>query len=330
VALLLITRLERPSSNQPSPSSYTNPSLTRKRDPALRRLTLPFLLFPGLLPLALAGCSEGYSLNTYAAAAAQQQATVQRGVIIGLRPVQISADGTVGAAAGGAVGGVAGAQASGGPVTTALGAVGGALVGGIAGTAAEQAVADTNGWEYIVQETSGSLVSVTQTSKMALSVGLHVLVIDGKQARIVPDYTVQIAAAAPTAKVPKSAAGGTKPAMTKATQIAAASNVSTTTPLHVSPLPPAAGAAGPVQAAPGSVASGPTVPSAPRPASAAPAATPLAPSSTSGEAATPEAASNRSSATGTPSAGSTATSVQVAPGVSMSIPPVSSPSTATP
>jgi outer membrane lipoprotein SlyB len=296
----------------------------------LRRLTLPFLLFPGLLPLALAGCSEGYSPNTYAAAAAQQQATVQRGMIIGVRPVQISADGTIGAAAGGAVGGVAGAQASGGPVTTVLGAVGGALVGGLGGAAAEQAVADAKGWEYIVQETSGSLVSVTQTSKMALSVGLHVLVIDGKQARIVPDYTVQIVAAAPAAKVPKSAPGGTKPTMTKATQIAAASNVSTTTPIQVSPLLPAAGAAGPLPAAPVTTASGPTVPSAQRPASADPAAMPLAPSSASGKAATPEAASKRSSATGTPSAGSTATSVQVAPGVSISIPSVSSPSTATP
>jgi outer membrane lipoprotein SlyB len=286
----------------------------------LRCLTLPFLLFSGLLPLALTGCSEGYSPNTYAAAAAQQQATVQRGVIIGARPVLISADGTIGAAAGGAVGGVAGAEAAGGPVTTALGAVGGAVVGGIGGTVAEQAVADAKGWEYIVQETGGSLVSVTQTSKMALPVGLHVLVIDGKQARIVPDYTVQIAAASPAAAVPESAATRKKSAMTTATKTAAASNGSTATPIHVSPIPPAAGAAGPLQATPVTAASGPTVPSAPSPASADPAATPLAPSSTSGEAATPGAVSN----------GSSATSVQVAPGVSIPIPPVSSSSTATP
>jgi outer membrane lipoprotein SlyB len=286
----------------------------------LRRLALPFLLFPGLLPLALAGCHEGYSPNTYASTAAQQEATVQRGVIIGVRPVLITADGTIGAAAGGAAGGVAGAQASGGPVTSAFGAVGGALVGGIGGAAAEQAVADAKGWEYIVQETGGSLVSVTQTSKMALPVGQHVLVIDGKQARIVPDYTVQIAATPPAAKPP----------VTKATKTTAAPNVSTTTPIHVSPLPPAASAAGPVQAAPVTEASGPTVPSASSPASANPTATPLAPSSTSGEAATPEAVSNRSSSAGTPSAGSRATSVQVAPGEWISIPPLSSSSTATP
>ena len=296
----------------------------------MRRLVLPFFLFPGLLPLALAGCSEGYSANTYAANAAQQEATVQRGVIVGVRPVLISADGTIGAAAGGAAGGAAGAQLAGGPVTTALGAVGGAVLGGLGGAAAEQAVADAKGWEYIVQEADEKLVSVAQTSKIALPLGLHVLVIDGKQARIVPDYTVQIAAASPAAKVPESAAEGMKPAVTKVTKTAAASNGSATTPHQVSPLLPAAGAAGSLQAAPVTVASGPTVPSAPNPASAQPAAMPPAPSSTPGEAATPEAGRNRSSATGTPSAGSTITSVQVAPGVSISIPPVNSSSTAMP
>jgi outer membrane lipoprotein SlyB len=298
----------------------------------LRRLALPFFLFPGLLPLALAGCSEGYSPNTYAADAAQQEATVQRGVIIGVRPVLISANGTIGTAAGGAAGGVAGAQVQGSPLVTAVGAIGGALVGGIGGAAAEQAVADAKGWEYIVQITGSKLVSVTQTSKMPLPVGMHVLVIDGKeQARIVPDYTVHIAMASPSAPLRDSAAKGVKPAATKATtKTVAASNGSTTTPIHVSPLLPAGGAAGPVQAAPVAVASAPKVPSAPSPASAASAATPLVASSTSGEAETPEAVNNRSPATETPSAGSTATSVQIVPGASSSAPPVSSSSTAMP
>jgi outer membrane lipoprotein SlyB len=259
---------------------YNAPRLIRKRDPALRRLALPFLLLPGLLPLTLAGCSPGYSPNTYASVAAQQQATVQRGVIVGVRHVEISANGAIGAAAGGAVGGVAGAQASGGAVTTALGAVGGALVGGIAGTAAEQAVADTTGWEYIVQETKGALVSVTQTSKVALTVGLHVLVIDGKQARVVPDYTVQIAVAAP-ASVAKPAVEGKKP------DVATSANADATAPVFVSPLPPA-----PVNVA--GVASVAPV------ANAAPAAPPA-------KTPTPEAA------TVTPAAGSAVPPVQVAP-----------------
>lgn len=295
----------------------------------MRRLSLPLFLLPGLLPLILAGCSQGYSPNTYASNAAQEEASVQRGVIIGVRPVLISANGTVGAAAGGAVGGVAGAQVSGGPMVTALGAVGGALVGGIGGSAAQQAIADAKGWEYIVQESGDKLVSVTQTSKTALAVGLHVLVIsDTQQARIVPDYTVQVAASPPTANAPEPAAGGTKPAVTNATN--AASNSSASTLIVEGPLLPTADVAEPMPAAPVTVASGPVAAPVPSPASANPAATPVTPSSTPGEAATPAAASNKSSATATPSDGSAATSVQVVPGTPSSTPPVSFSSAATP
>lgn len=163
----------------------------------MHRKVLLFSLVYGLLPFILAGCKPGYSPNTYASTAAQEEAAVQRGVIIGVRQVTISASGAIGAATGGAAGGVAGSQVAGGPVATALGAIGGTLVGGIGGTVAAQAVADAKGWEYIVQESGEKLVSVTQTSKTPLAVGLHVLVIsDAQQARIVPDYTVQVATAA--------------------------------------------------------------------------------------------------------------------------------------
>jgi outer membrane lipoprotein SlyB len=205
----------------------------------LRRLALSLVLFPGLLPLILAGCKEGYSPNTYASSAAQEEAAVQRGVIIGVRQVLISADGTIGAAAGGAAGGAAGSQVAGAPLVTALGAIGGTLVGGVGGAAAAQAVADTKGWEYIVQETDNKLVSVTQTSKMPLPIGLHVLVIAGtQQARIVPDYTVQVAAAAPA---PKPAAPG-----------------SATLEINIDPVLPAASAAGALPGAPVTVTSDPT------------------------------------------------------------------------
>ena len=319
-------RLAEKQPGRPGPSvtarvstATLTPARPEKTDFTLSRLALPFFLFPGLLPLALAGCAEGYSPNTYAASAAQQAAPVQRGVIVGSRPVLISANGTVGAAAGGAAGGVAGAQLSGGPEVTAFGAIGGALVGGIGGAAAEQAVADAKGWEYIVQETGGNLVSVTQTSKVALPVGLHVLVIAGtQQARIVPDYTVQIAATSPAANAPAPVATGMKPAATNATDNAAASNGSTTTPAHVSPAPPAAGAAVPSQAASVTVASSAIAPPAASSATAPPAAS---------SAVAPPAPKP---ATATPSGGSAATSVQVAPKASSSTPPANSSSAATP
>jgi len=209
---------------------------------------LPFVLFPGLLTLA--GCSQGYSPNIYAADAAQEEAAVQRGTIIGVREILITPDGTIGAATGGAVGGVAGSQVGGAPVVTALGAIGGTLVGGIGGAAAAQAVGKTKGWEYIVDEEPGDkLVSVTQTSKTPLAVGAHVLVIDGsKQARIVPDYTVQVAAAPPAAK----------PQPATVTKPPASPLGSTTVEIDISPALPPSGTPGPSQTAPITVASDPT------------------------------------------------------------------------
>jgi outer membrane lipoprotein SlyB len=237
----------------------------------LRRLALSFVLLSGLLPLI--GCKPGYSPNTYASNAAQDEATVERGVIIGVRQVTIAASGAIGAATGGAAGGVAGSQISGGPLTTAFGAIGGTLVGGIGGTAAAQAIANTKGWEYIVQEDGEKLVSVTQTSKTPLPIGQHVLVIaDSQQARIVPDYTVQVAAP-PTANV-------------NAAKPASASAGSATTEINIGPLPTADDASEPSELATVTVG---TDPAAKPPASA-----------TSTQSATPGAIANGNAATPIP------------------------------
>lgn len=236
-------------------------------DFVLRRLALPFSLLPGLLLLPLAGCHENYSPNTYSADAAQQEAPVQRGVIIGVRQVLISSAGTTGAAAGAAAGGVAGAQLP----TTALGAVGGALVGGIGGAAAEKAIADTKGWEYIVQESNSNLVSITQTSKTALAVGTHVLVIAGsKQARITPDYTVQLPAKTATPTNPAgNAAAAPSPSQPVKTANAPAAPTTSTAQGATAAATPNASTAQATSSAPGPT---PTsgAPSAAPPAQAAP------------------------------------------------------------
>lgn len=145
----------------------------------------------GLLAVvfAIAGCAPSYSPNVYSGAAVQQADKVESGTVIGFRQVEIQSDGTVGAVAGGAAGGVLGAQAGEGDVTHTLGAVGGALAGGLVGTAVEHTTGDTTGWEYIVRESKGDLISVTQRQDKPLIVGQKVLVIYGKQARIIPDYT---------------------------------------------------------------------------------------------------------------------------------------------
>ncbi len=138
----------------------------------------------------LAGCGPDYSPNTYSANAVQQANKVERGAVIGVRPVQVSAKGAVGAVTGAAAGGVVGSQAPGG-VGSAIGAIGGSLVGGLVGSGVEQATADLSAYEYIVQKPNGELVSVTQKDEIPIGIGVKVLVIAGPQARIVPDYTVR-------------------------------------------------------------------------------------------------------------------------------------------
>jgi outer membrane lipoprotein SlyB len=145
-----------------------------------------------VLLLAASACSQDYSPNTYNTAAVQQANKVERGVIVGLRDVTVSSKGAAGAVTGAAAGGVVGSQAPGTGVTSALGAIGGSLIGGIVGSAAEQTAADTPAVEYVVKKVNGELVSVTQKDEHRLAIGQKVLVIAGAQARIVPDYTVDI------------------------------------------------------------------------------------------------------------------------------------------
>jgi outer membrane lipoprotein SlyB len=180
---------------------------------------------------ALAGCGPSYSPDTYASNAVQQAAKVQQGVVVGVREVNVSADATVGSVTGAAAGGIAGSQVGSG-VSSAFAALGGTLLGGIAGNAAAHAAGDAKAYEYIVRETKGDLVSVTQQDKEPLTLGAHVLLIDGKQARIVPDYTV------PGGTANKDAAAALPPVPVPAVP----------TPAAVPPVPPVPGA--PVQPTP--------------------------------------------------------------------------------
>jgi len=155
---------------------------------------LPLIRFPrggALLAalMALAGCGPNYSPDTYSTAAVQQANKVERGVIVGVRKVDVSSPGTVGAIAGGAAGGALGAQVPGSMLGATFGAIGGTVLGGLVGTTVEHTTADTTAFEYIVRKPNGDLVSVTQKDKDALAIGQTVLVIAGSQARIVPDYT---------------------------------------------------------------------------------------------------------------------------------------------
>nr|WP_283949713.1 hypothetical protein [Limobrevibacterium gyesilva] len=148
---------------------------------------------------SVAGCGPDYSPNTYSGAAVQQANKVDRGVVVGVRTVDVSAAGAVGAVTGGAAGGIVGSQTPGGGVASAFGALGGTVLGGLVGTTVEHTVADTKAFEYVVRKPNGDLLSVTQKDATPLSLGQKVLVIAGAQARIVPDYTVTVEPEAPAA-----------------------------------------------------------------------------------------------------------------------------------
>jgi outer membrane lipoprotein SlyB len=190
---------------------------------------------------ALAGCAPNYSPDTYSSAAVQQANKVERGLIVGVRKVDVSAPGTVGALAGGAAGGAVGAQVPGSVLGATFGAIGGTVIGGLVGTTVEHTTADTTAFEYIVRKPNGDMISVTQKDKDPLAVGQVVLVIAGSQARIVPDYTTP------------------EPAPTPA-------------PIVVTPLPAPAAAAATAPPAPAPTI---TLPSFPVPAKDAPAASAL-------------------------------------------------------
>ncbi len=154
------------------------------------RYAAPMQRWVLLAALALAACGNRYSPDEYNTRAVQQANRVTQGVIVGVRPVRVAADGATGAAAGAAAGGAVGA-AVGTPdrVASALGAVGGALVGGLLGTTIERSAGSADAMEYIVRRDNQDLVSVTQRDLVPLPIGARVLVIEGAQARIVADYT---------------------------------------------------------------------------------------------------------------------------------------------
>ena len=209
--------------------------------------------------LSLAGCAGDYSANTYNAAAVQQANKVERGIVVGFREVAVSAEGTVGAVTGGAAGGIAAGSAPLGPVSRAFSAIGGTLVGGLVGTAAEHAVGDTHAWEYIIREPSGELISVTQADKTPLPIGQSVLVITGKQARVVPDYTVALPEPAKPAPKPAPQPAPTKPAPIVQTTLPPLVQVTPTplAPTPVSPMPAAPPVAGAASSPPTQVPSHP-------------------------------------------------------------------------
>jgi outer membrane lipoprotein SlyB len=187
-----------------------------------------------LLPLALAGCARDFSPNTYNTNAVQQANKVNQGVVIGVRKVDIRGDAATGAATGAAAGGIVGNQVGKG-TASALSTLAGTVTGGLIGATAERTAEDTTGYEYIVRRGNGDLLSVTQGDKVPLAIGTKVLLIEGAQARIVPDYTAPLEEAKPEPKPEAEAKAESKPADDKPAEPPA--EPVTREPLPVEPQP---------------------------------------------------------------------------------------------
>ena len=205
--------------------------------------------------LALAGCGPSYSPDSYDSGAVQKANPVDQGVIIGARPVGVTNDGATGAMTGAAAGGIAGSQLPGSGATSALGALGGGLIGSLVGRSTEKVAGATTAYEYIVRKTDDKLISVTQSDELPLVVGMHVLVIAGAQARIVPDYTVPMPAKAD--KVAPAVAPVMPAAVVPATPVSV-----TPTPITPAPVPPASSAT-PTSATPTGATPVPAAPATP-------------------------------------------------------------------
>lgn len=129
--------------------------------------------------LALAACAQSQSRDVYNQSEVGKQTDVELGRIIGVRQVKIEAkDSGVGTLGGAAAGGVAGSAVGGGKGAI-LTAIAGAIAGGIAGDAAEHALRNKIGIEYIIRKEDGETVSIVQNidkNEKPLGVGQRVMI----------------------------------------------------------------------------------------------------------------------------------------------------------
>lgn len=131
------------------------------------------------LALSLSACQQSQSRNVYDAHEVGKQTDIEYGVIRSWKNVKVQAEQSgVGTIGGAAAGGVAGSTVGGGKGAL-LSAIGGAIIGGIAGNAAEGALRDQIGIQYIIRKENGKTVSIVQNigkDEEPLHVGQKVMI----------------------------------------------------------------------------------------------------------------------------------------------------------
>lgn len=135
----------------------------------------------------LAGCATDISSQSYQVGKVGQTSRATPVVVVGARSVQVSGTNSVGRPVGAIAGGVAGSAIGGSGRANILGALGGAVIGGVAGGAIESGATKQTGIEYVVETSSGALITVVQGPEPALAVGQRALLIEGNPARLIAD-----------------------------------------------------------------------------------------------------------------------------------------------
>lgn len=143
----------------------------------------------------LGGCTRQISPNVYAERHVGEASRSFRGIVVGVRDVQIEGkekleENAAGVVGGGVAGGVIGHQFGGGS-GNALATVAGAAAGAIAGGFIQKELEKQPGIEYTVELTNGEMRTIVQGPEPRLAVGQRVLVIishDGRS-RVVADHT---------------------------------------------------------------------------------------------------------------------------------------------
>jgi len=135
----------------------------------------------------VAACAPNVSSENYSAQNYGEARRVVKGVIANVRPVTVQGQSGVGTVAGGVIGGVAGSRIGGGSTSNIIGGVAGAVAGGLVGREIERSASKANALEYIIRLSDGSMTSVVQGSEPFLQRGQRVLVIYGRETRVIPD-----------------------------------------------------------------------------------------------------------------------------------------------
>ena len=132
------------------------------------------ILFIFLFIFGLAGCANNYANTSYSNYDLGAQGAVSMGKIVQMTPVQTTGSSSVGTLAGAGAGAAAGSMIGGNTAVNIIGGIGGALVGGMIGSATESAITSTSAYEFIIQKSNGSYISVLQTNELGLRPGDNV------------------------------------------------------------------------------------------------------------------------------------------------------------